>query len=258
MNQQNEATPPFTSDGSGAIMLPCEPSQFREFIAGLLGQPQTIVRRLKGPFEVNRHDIESLYHLIDQRLISQNEATLIQFTARIAYDDNSSVLINSIRDFEAYNEIKPLCSEGIQLSWTYLIKFRNKKFPEKQTIEVGFTADHGGADFDTIVRAKGITISTAQSGIRIKISHTDRTWGADIDALLSGHLQLLQKPVGKLRALAFDHSGKISALTSLFVFLCSLVGTYLITSYFVERYLAIATNLKSETNQNFDSGKSVV
>ncbi len=59
-----------------AVILPCEPSQFREFIADLLGQPQTVERALYGRFEVDRANIENLFHLIDQRISSQNDGHL--------------------------------------------------------------------------------------------------------------------------------------------------------------------------------------
>src|ERR1700694_338469 len=118
--------------GVSTVVLPCPPDQFREFIAGLLGLPQTIEGTLDGPFEVTKQDAENLYALIDQRISSQNEAALVQFTARVAYDNKSSVLLSSLRDFLSYNEVKPLKSTGLQLSWTYLIKFPMKAFPEKQ------------------------------------------------------------------------------------------------------------------------------
>lgn len=122
-------------------MLPCPPDQFRDFIAGLLGKPQTIERYVEGPFELTKPDAENLYHLLDQRISSQNDATLVQFTARIIYSDNSSVLLNSFSDFQSYNEVKPLISTGLHLSWTYLIQFKNKSFPEKQNIDISFISD---------------------------------------------------------------------------------------------------------------------
>jgi hypothetical protein len=50
-----------------AVILPCEPEDFREFISGLLGKPQTITKHIPGPFELTRHDIEDFYHLVVQR-----------------------------------------------------------------------------------------------------------------------------------------------------------------------------------------------
>jgi hypothetical protein len=123
---------------STAVMLPCEPDQFRDFIAGLLGKPQTIDQLIDGQYEIKKSDIENLYHLLDQRVSTQSAGTLVQFSVRILYDDNSSVLLNSLADFASYNEVKPLVSVGVSLSWTFLIHFYNKKFPEKQQIDISF------------------------------------------------------------------------------------------------------------------------
>ncbi len=132
---------PEVKGGVPAVVLPCSPDQFREFIAGLLGRPQTIEGFVDGPFEVTKQNVENLHHLIDQRILSQNEATLVQFTARVEYDNNSSVLLNSLRDFLSYNEVKPLKSSALHLSWTYLMKFPMKDFPEKQVIQISFKSD---------------------------------------------------------------------------------------------------------------------
>ena len=114
------------------VTLPFPPEAFREFISGLLGQPQTLERRFLGTFELSRPDVETIFHLVDQRVKQQNEASLIQFTIKIIYDDNSSVLLNSIDDFVRYTEVRPVVSVAAHLSWTYLIKFQDRAVPEKQ------------------------------------------------------------------------------------------------------------------------------
>jgi len=243
-------------------MLPCEPEHFRDFIAGLLGRPQTITRYLPGPYEVNRTDIESLYHLVDQRVSSQNDATLIQFTARIVYDDDSSVLLNSFTDFMHYNEVKPLISTDVHLGWTFLIKFRNKDFPEKQQIDVSFTTDNSQLLTKKRAREFGAyglsefvpyVMRRVLNSISIRISHTDRTWGTDIEALLSGQLQHLKKKDRPLKAFAYDHSGVLSLFVGSGVFISALVAGFFITDTFIERYLAAAKILGSNTSLNFDS-----
>lgn len=54
-----------------AVILPCEPEEFREFISGLLGKPQTITKHMAGPFELTTRDIENFYHLVVQRVSQQ-------------------------------------------------------------------------------------------------------------------------------------------------------------------------------------------
>ena len=133
--------PPIDEKKPLAIMLPCSQSEFGDFISGLLGKPQTIGRQFTGVFEVTKEDIENTYHLVNQRVHQQNEATLIQFTVKVVYHDNSSVLLNSFGDFLKYNEVRPIVSVAAHLNWTYLIRFRDKKSPEKQEIELSFSAD---------------------------------------------------------------------------------------------------------------------
>ncbi len=204
---------------SRAVVLPCEPDHFRDFIAGLLGRPQTIERIIRGRFEVDRHNIENLYHLIDQRISSQNDATLIQFTARILFDDDSSVLLNSFFDFGAYNEVKPLVSQGVFLSWTYLVKFKNKAFPEKQQIEVGFfTGDaqrvHQGEDL-----IDRMLLGSFGERMLVRINHTDRSWGADIESLLEGFLRSLVRVDSNSREFVRRKSIWIGIISGIILFI---------------------------------------
>jgi hypothetical protein len=94
-----------------AVLLPCTPDEFGDFVSGLLGKPQTIEKSIFGEFEVTRDAVANTFHLVNQRIDQQNEAPLIQFTARIEYDDNSSVLLNSLQDFGNY-----ILDNGIQMS----------------------------------------------------------------------------------------------------------------------------------------------
>ncbi|HWX84248.1 MAG TPA: hypothetical protein VNZ48_11690 [Xanthobacteraceae bacterium] len=230
-----------STEGEGGVptvVLPCPPDQFRDFIAGLLGRPQTIEGFLGGPFEVARQDVETLCHLIDQRISSQNEATLVQFTARIAYDNNSSVLLNSLYDFLSYNEVKPLTSVALHLSWTYLIKFPLKAFPEKQVIQITFGSGVGRRHFIFDERVRWLEQAYEDwpgGGMNLRIEHTDRTWGTDIESLIRGHLQLLQKTVTKARQFSNRFSGVIgfgSAAVALLI--CMLLG-YRLTIQFAAK-----------------------
>lgn len=212
------STPPNTLRAieGASVILPCEPDQFREFIAGLLGKPQTITRVVDGPFEVTREDVESLFHLVKQRLTSQNDAQMIQFTARVIYDDNSSVLLASLEELLNYSEVKPLVSVGLALSWTLLVKFQNKPFPERQQIDVRFIADGGRMT----IRRNGLRtnivdeiIPSFSDFMDIRISHTDRTWATDIDALISGHLGLLRKELFGLKRITTRFAAWLGWLT---------------------------------------------
>jgi len=228
---------PETSN-SRAVVLPCEPDQFRDFIAGLLGRPQTIERSIAGPFEVSKLDVENIYHLIDQRLTSQNEATLVQFTARIVYDDNSSVLLNSFFDFASYSEVRPLKSWSVHLGWTFLVKFRNKQYPEKQQIDISFYGGPVSNNVEFEVRFGHVPQRAMNRGgtILYRISHTDRTWGTDMDALLDGQLRTLVKEDSGPRKVLRKHAGKIGFLSWLILFAGSFVSSVVVTSKLIERH----------------------
>jgi hypothetical protein len=229
------------AEGGGvpSVVLPCTPDQFRDFIAGLLGRPQTIEGSIAGPFEATKQDAESLYHLIGQRVSSQNESTLVQFTARISYDDNSSILLNSLQEFMSYNEVKPLTSIALHLSWTYLIKFPTKAFPEKQVIQI--TLGSGATRRAVFVPYQLTELAVEQwpgGGMTLRIEHTDRTWGTDIEALIRGHLQLLQKPVSKLRRFTNKFSGYIGFTSSALALLIFMLLGYRITTQFAAQTAA--------------------
>jgi hypothetical protein len=227
--------------GVPTVVLPCPPDQFREFIAGLLGRPQTIEGYVTGPFEVTRQDTENLYHLIDQRISSQNEATLVQFTARISYDDNSSVLLNSLRDFLSYNEVKPLKSTALHVSWTYLIKFPAKAFPEKQVIQATFGSGINRRSLVYREQYRFIELADEEwpgGGMTLRIEHTDRTWGTDIEGLIRGHLELLKKPVSRARRLTKRFSGTIGFITAAIALLICLVLGYRVTTRFASETVA--------------------
>lgn len=223
----------------GAVLLPCAPDQFRDFIAGLLGKPQTIERSVRGPFTVTKNDIENLHHLIEQRVSSQNESTLIQFTCRIVYDDESSVLLNSFSDFVAYKEVKPLISCSAHPSWTYLIKFQNKLVLEKQQIDISFGANRSRESIALPLNAMAsprFRVSRRYGGIFVRISHTDRTWGTDIEALLIGQLQTLVHVDSKLRQFVRKYSGTIG-----FGMAVALLASLLYTAWRIYTYLKEAT-----------------
>ncbi|MCD6437282.1 MAG: hypothetical protein J7L56_03325 [Halomonas sp.] len=222
---------PEDTGGHYGIMLPCAPEDFGEFVSGLLGKPQTIEKGFSGFFDLSRTDVVNTFHLVDQRIRQQNEASLVQFTVRIIYEDNSSVLLSSLDELSHYSEVKPLVSTGIVLSWSYLIKFRNKKVPEKQDIDLSFISD--------MRRRRGIVIGIEEfselgmPGIMLRVKHTDRTWGVDIESLLSGHVESLLRAESRKARFVRRHSGRISLLVGSFFFLSAIGGAFWASLRFV-------------------------
>lgn len=212
-----------------SITLPCEPENFSDFISGLLGKPQTISKAYTGSFEINHNDIESVYYLVCQRIGQQNKASLIQFTIRLVFDDNSTVLLNGLDDFKSYTEVRPLVTTQAHLSWSFLVRFRDREHPEKQEIEMSFvTKGTGGIAIFDSEDSPIIPISRLIGGghISFRIAHTARTWGADLESLLSGHIKHILLPESKIREFTRKHSGKISTSLAMTFFVCSIVACF--------------------------------
>lgn len=238
--------------GQFAISLPCEPGSFSDFISGLLGKPQTISKAYTGSFEIGHNDIESVYNLVCQRVSQQNQASLIQFTIRLVFDDNSTVLLNSLEDFKSYTEVRPLIATQAHLSWSFLVKFQDREHPEKQEIEMSFVTKGAGgiAIFDS-EDSPIIPISRLIGGghISFRVSHTARTWGADIESLLSGHIKHILLPESKVREFTRKHSGKISMGLAISFFVCSIIACFYSAGRISQEQIELLKPLISDPTQ---------
>lgn len=252
-NEDNIVPSDASGSGSYSIVLPCDTEQFGEFVSGLLGKPQTISKMIHGIFEIEHQDIINTFHLVDQRIHQQNDSSLVQFTVKILYDDDSSILLNSLPDFEHHHEIRPIASIGVILSWTYLITFKNKNVPEKQIIDISFRSDDN--ESGTFVSEDGYIISKSRrwygpTGIFIRIEHTERTWGVDIESLLTGHVKTLFKNPGETESFIYHNSVEIGLTTGILFFLGAITGVYLTSSNFIKSYLVKAQALVTETENS--------
>ena len=223
---------PAIPPGGSAVVLPCTADQFSSFIGDLLGKPQVITRAFFGPIDIKYDDLVSLFHLIDHRLKEQNKATLLQFGVTFSYDDNSSVVINSFEEFSHYAEVKNVETLVVGCSFEYLVLFQGRSHPERQVIDVTFSRSDrriGVLDDDTLFQV----MRTRMAGnVSFRIKHTARSWGADLEALLSSHVKgLIRKETG-VRSWLRSKSGWIGAL---FAFVACVGGLFTLIS--VARYL---------------------
>jgi hypothetical protein len=214
-----------------AVILPCGPEQFSQFISGLLGRPQELVGVRSGRFRIDREGALQLNALIVQRVFQQHGVHPLQFTARVAFDNGTSVLLNSIEDFTNFHEVRPVCSVGLTLTWSFLIHFQGAHTPEKQDIEVSF---HGERRF--IVTDSTPILRTGGASYRIK--HTARTWGADIEGLLANYLDDLMAKEGVVRTFVRENSGIIGIITAVVVLSTFVTGLVWTSSEVVESHSA--------------------
>lgn len=218
------------------VTLPCTPEHFAEFIAGLLGRPQTISRRFRLLFSVDRTELESLHHLVVHRVGQQNEATLVQFSAVITFDDDSSVRINSFDEFLRYNEVRPLRSTAVLMNWVFLIKFHDRRYAEKQEISIRFmTAEFNKRSspfyLDIPLPSEHTSYHHgfyAQGGlIEVNINYTARTWGNDVDSILKAHIESMGRSDSPPVGFIVRHSDALGFWIGLIMFIIGLAGLYL-------------------------------
>lgn len=220
MKNENEIT---NFETTGQVALPFNEEQFKDFIVSLLGKPQTISKFINGSFEINKSNLVSIFELINQRIYQQNDSKLIQFRATIYYNDNTTITLSGFDHLVHYNENLPVISRAVHLTWQYLVKFRDKNTFEKQEISLSFVADDNGP----------MPIFDGQqdnryydSGINFIISHTARTWGADIEGLLTKHLEVLVKKDSKILRYIRYNSESVNNILFSILFLITLIFSY--------------------------------
>lgn len=226
-----------------ALVLPFTKIEFGQFVSSLLGKPQTIEKSFSGRFEITSEDIENTFLLVDQRVKQQNVATLVQFMVKIVYDDNSSVSLNSIEDFRHYREIKPHVSVAAHLNWTYLIRFQDKEVPEKQQIEMSISTSHASESIEVdtgYVRVWHPVYYYFGEHIHIRISHTARTWGVDIESLLTNHIKSLMRKQNRLERLICKYNWLIGLLLGVVFFGLTVAGAFICTKRVIKAQQSLA------------------
>ena len=246
-----ENSPTTKPEKNYAVALPCSTEDFGKFIGSLLGKPQTISGSERGAFELRREDINSSYHLVLQRVQQQNDAQLIQFTVKLVFDDNSTVLLNSYDDFQTYSEVRPIVVTQAHLSWSFIVKFQDRDHPEKQEIDLSFfTSAPGAIALGESEDVAFIPISRFLSGghIAFRIRHTARTWGADIESLLRGHAKHLVLPQSPTREFTQKHSGKIAVLVALSFFVATIGACFFTAERLAIEQLKLVADLLQTPN----------
>ncbi len=218
---------------SGEVALPFEKEQLRDFIVGLLGKPQEINKTIRGTFEIDFEFVSNLFTHLEQRIHQQDDAGLVDFKAVIVYDNYSSVTLAGFQHFVSYNEVQPLTCVALHMTWQYLVKFRDKNVAEKQEISVSF-ATEGGIGYSNLPQLSG----GYSSLIQIRIAHTARTWGADIEALLTRYLEpKITKPNFFSDLNNMEDSIKENSMSFLLILISTITGAFLLNYHRV--YLLI-------------------
>jgi hypothetical protein len=229
----------------GYLTLPFDENQFASFIRGLLGTPQTITKRIRGDFQLSLKDLQNFHDLLQQRISQQNNGKLIQLKTQIYYNDESSVILSSYEELVTYNEVKPVISAAVKMTWSYLIQFADKNAPEKQEIELMIVSSPSR----NIIEDDDIPVFFPSYGqFHITIKHTARSWGSDIESLLTNQIESLILKSSKIKEFLRKESSRIGLLTAILFLFSSLIGVYFATMTFNKTEVIKVTNFVKNTS----------
>lgn len=179
-------------DEDFSIVLPLKKRDLGDFITTLLGQQQTIERSRDVYFDIDHAWLVNLHELINQRISQQATANLIEFQSIIHFESGLKRTLSSAEAFKGYVETKKESITAITILWSYLVQFPSKNYPEKQ--EITFHARIKQEENEIRKEQRSPisitfgTLSSDESLIAYEISHTERTWGDDIETLISNQV----------------------------------------------------------------------
>ena len=186
-----------SGDERTSIVLPLNKQDLGHFIFSLLGQQQSIERDLEVTFDINHSWVINLHELLDQRINQQADATLTSFNFVIYFANGLRRTLTTVEALKNYAETKKDIPVGIKVLWIYLVQFPGRDHPEKQ--EISFSAQIHSKEriskgpatnkihFESEILESIIGYSQ-RSTINYNIEHTERTWGDDLEVIISNQI----------------------------------------------------------------------
>jgi hypothetical protein len=134
------------------------------------------------------------------------------------------------------------------LQWIYLIQFEDKPIPERQVVELGIST--GGSEspaLDPVFFLVRRRLRALHKTFTLRIQHTARSWGVDIEHLLTGQIHSWIKNEHWFKRSIYNNAGWLG-ITAGILFL-SLVGLGLHTAFQPKRdaFLAQAQTVLSKS-----------
>lgn len=263
MRENMDLEPVPSGDEELTLSLPIKKKDLGVFISGLLGQQQSIERDIEASFDIDHVWVVNLHETINQRIYQQADAHLTNFTAVIYLENGLKRTFTSLEAFGTYSETKKLIPVGIKIIWVYLVKFPAKQYPERQ--QITFSAQiHSKEKSENIGDLKTsknrlessilnlITGEFERSSLNYQIDHTERTWGDDIESIISNQVDKVIRG-NPLKNVLFGLSRlTLISIIFLFSFIYPIYTVYLASSQqsiaMVEamtNYLSLSHNLES-------------
>lgn len=235
------------SDDAGFLALPFDKAQFTDFLRGLLGAPQTIERRFRQSFALTTLHLKNLHEALLIRVDQQNVGQLVAFKATISFGDGSSVSLMTPESLFVYEETKPIESNGVTIVWTFLVQFPNKSIPEKQSVTfsaMGTTPTEGSLNW-AFKRIEGHFVWDESTSISIRVEHTERTWGADIENLLANQVEQFTEQDSAWAIFWQGNSAKLIAFTGCLIFVGAITACLVAIGRFASSLKTAANDLQA-------------
>lgn len=205
------------------VLIPIPRRSLGEFISGLLGQRREISRSISTKqFLVDYNWIAGLDDIVTQRVSSQNEGQLVDFCARIFFDDGRVSSLTTQGALRSFRDLSSALSVGIEITWHFLILFPGRSVPEKQEVRFVCFSDDRFRDGKPQKYSRPTTfanIDENQEHLKFSVSFTDLSWGEDV----AGHITRYIDSTLRDRSLLSRSLNRISSRTLLLImcFLCS-------------------------------------
>ncbi len=145
------------------FIVPVNPKKYAEFVSNLIKSPHVYSKNYHSPFTINFSSAISLSEMIQQRVHEQNSGNLVEFRCEIFFIDGSSITIPNFDAFNSFFDPIRRYVIGINFTWVYLIRFAGKEIPERQQIDVSFSAPR-------------INISMAKGGYSANYEYGTKSW----------------------------------------------------------------------------------
>jgi hypothetical protein len=236
------------------ISFPIAKKDLGNFVSNLLGQKQSLERTYPIDFEINHPWLISLHECIEQRISQQAHSQLLNFKAVVYFKNGTKRTITTIDSFRGYIETKPLVSIGIKIVWEYLVSFPNQLHPENQ--QISLSAFTRRENKEKSKSALDIFFDSSKDStdafLNIQIDHTERTWGDDVENVISSCIEDIH-----IRKATKEKLFKISRLLFVLAVLLSMIIYPIFTAATVNSDLAKSLSelygpLKAESSVSLD------
>jgi hypothetical protein len=228
----------------------------------LLGQHESVEGTVRGAFEIGIESFKHLNQIIDTRIDNHYPSSLLEFRAKLFFDDDSSITFKTIESFVEYRELRSLTCENFVFTWTYLVRFNHKNSSEKQEISVFSQKGENLNRKSKTIRYRIISIfdkekARSTNKLNYSIRCTNREWGIEIGRIIQDFLSYNNKVRSSfLTSVRHQIIERFDIVEFLFTTL-NLMFMLFSLAYLMERNLTMCRELSGLIENNIKDGVDI-